>query len=133
MTRLGDLRVGLKQRLATINGLRVYATMPAKPDSPSAAVIPRSKSPLSFDEDALYRFAIWVYVNPQDVTRAQTQLDEYLSDTGANSIEAAIEGDPSLGGIAMAAHVVGWSEYAQLVEIGDGKLLGGRLDVEVMA
>jgi hypothetical protein len=133
MTRLGDLRKGLKDRLATIPSLKPYATMPANPQVPSAAVIPRSKTPLSLDDDNTYRFAIWVYVNSTDLNRAQTAIDEYLSDDGANSIEAAIEGDQSLGGVAYSAVVTGWSEYAQLVDIGDAKLLGARLDVEVMA
>jgi len=134
VTRLGDLRKGLKDRLATISGLQPYATMPANPQTPSAAVIPRSVTvPLSWDQDATYRFAIWVYVNSQDFTRAQSSIDEYLSVDGPKSIEAAIEADPSLGGIAQSAHVTGWSDYAQIVEIGDAKVLGCRIDVECMA
>jgi hypothetical protein len=133
MTRLGDVRKGLKDRLATINGLQPYATMPANPQTPSAAVIPRAKRLLSFDGDATWTFAIWVYVNSQDLTRAQTAIDEYLSDEGAKSIEVALEGDPSLGGVAQDAHITGWAEYAQLVDIGGVQVLGCRLDVEVMA
>ena len=133
MTRLGDIRKGLKDRLATINGLQPYATMPANPQTPSAAVIPRSKEGLSFDQDDTYRFAIWVYVNSQDLTRAQTAIDEYLSTDGPKSIEAAIEADPSLGGVAYGTHITGWADYAQIVDIGDAKVLGCRVDVEVMA
>ena len=76
---------------------------------------------------------MWVYVNPQDLNRAQTQIDEYLSDSGPNSISEAIEIDPSLGGIAESTTVVGWADYAQQVDIGDAKLLGARIDVEIMA
>lgn len=86
MTRLGDLRTGLKAALLTIDGLRVYATMPAAPQTPAAAVIPRSREDLSFDGDCRYRFAIWIYVNPTDLTRAQTQIDEYLSSDGVRSL-----------------------------------------------
>jgi hypothetical protein len=130
---MGDLRRGLKERLASIDGLQPYATMPANPQTPSAAVIPRTKTPLSFDGDATWTFAIWVYVNSQDLTRAQTAIDEYLSDEGDKSIEAALEADPSLGGVAQSAHVTGWSEYAQLVDLGGAQVLGCRLDVEVLA
>jgi hypothetical protein len=130
---MSELRKGLKDRISTINGLHPYATMPAVPQSPAAAVIPRSKSVLSFDGDATYRFAIWVYVNPQDMNRAQTQIDEYLSDQGPNSIEAAIDLDPSLGGMAESTSVTGWTAYAQLVSVGDGQLLAAQIDVEVMA
>jgi hypothetical protein len=133
MARISEIRKGLKDRLETIVGLHVYATMPAAPQSPAAAVIPRSKARLSFDDDAVYQLSVWVYVNPSDLNRAQTQIDDYLSDEGSKSIEAAIEADPSLGGAAESTTVIGWSEYAQLVTIGDGQLLGGRIDVEVMA
>lgn len=133
MTRLGDLRKGLKDRLATIDGLRTYATMPAAPQTPAVAVIPRSREDLSFDGDCRYRFVIWVYVNPSDLTRAQTQIDEYLSSDGSHSIEVAIEDDPTLGGVAQNTTVTGWSEYARLVDIAGGQLLGAQIDVEVVA
>lgn len=135
MARISEIRKGLKDRLETIQGLRghVYATMPAAPQSPAAAVIPRSKTDLSFDGDATYRLSVWVYVNPTDLNRAQTQIDDFLSDEGSNSIEAAIEADPSLGDVAQSTSITGWSEYAQLVNIGDGQLLGARIDVEVLA
>ena len=134
MTRLGDLREGLRNRLATINGLASYATVMATPQTPAAAVVPRSREDLSFDGDCRYRFAIWVYVNPTDLKRAQEQIDRYLSSSGAHSIELAIEADPTLGGVAQNTSVTGWIEYATLVEGGDGsKLLGVRLDVEVLA
>ena len=68
-----------------------------------------------------------------DLTRAQTSIDEYLSDEGDRSIEAAIEADPSLGGVAQSAHVTGWYEYAQLVDIGGVQVLGCRIDVEIVA
>lgn len=133
MARLSEIRKGLKDRLEQIEGLRVYATMPAAPQTPAAAVIPRSKQRLSMDGDATYLFQVWVYVNPQDLNRAQTQIDEYLSDEGPRSVESIIDDDPSLGGAAESAEVTGWSEYAQLVNVGDGTLLGARIDVEVLA
>jgi hypothetical protein len=133
MARLGDVRKGLKDRLATIAGLEPYATMPASPRTPSAAVIPRSREMLTMDGSYRYRFAIWLYVNPSDLTRAQAAFDEYLTETGSKSIEAAIEGDQTLGGVAEYAIVTGWSDYAQIVDVAGGQLLGGRIDVEVVA
>lgn len=133
MTRLGDLRKGLKDRLETISGLKAYATMPASPASPAAAVIPRSREIITFDGGARFRFEVWVYVNPSDLNRAQTQIDDYLSDSGANSIEAAIEADPSLGGVAESTSVLGWAQYARLVDLAGGQLLGAQIDIEVLA
>lgn len=134
MARIGDLRKGLKDQVSLISGLRVYATMPASPQAPAAAVIPRSKAVDTFgSETYLYVFSVWVYVNPSDLNRAQTQIDEYLSNSGPNSIEAAIDADPSLGGMADSTSVTGWSEYAQLIDVAGGQLLGARIDVEVLA
>jgi len=133
VARLGDLRKGLKDRLATISGLRVYATMPASPQTPAAAVIPRAKRIQTFDGGCYYDFAVWLYVNPQDLNRAQTQIDEYLSEDGPNSVAEAIEAEPTLGGVADSTSVTGWSDYAQLVDIAGGQLLGARIDLEVFA
>lgn len=133
MARMGDVRKGLKDRLATIQGLEPYATMPSSPQSPSAAVIPRTRELLTMDGQYRYRFEVWLYINPSDLTRAQTQIDEYLTEDGSKSIEAAIEGDQSLGGIAQYAIVTGWSQYARLVDIAGGQLLGAQIDVEVVA
>lgn len=132
MARLGDLRKGLKDRLSTVDGLRVYATMPASPQTPSAAVIPRNRALHTFDSWQ-YAFEVWVYVNPSDLVRAQTQIDDYLSEDGPNSIEAAIEGDPTLGGVADSTSVTGWSQYARLVDVAGGQLLGAQIDVWVFA
>jgi hypothetical protein len=78
VARLGDVRKGLKDRLATIAGLEPYATMPASPKTPAAAVIPRSRELLTMDGQWRYRFEVWLYVNPSDLNRAQTAIDEYL-------------------------------------------------------
>jgi hypothetical protein len=123
----------LKDRLATITGLQPYATMPASPKSPSAAVIPRSRELLTMDGRWRYTFAVWLYINPSDLNHAQSEFDEYLTETGSKSIEAALEADQSLGGIAQYAVITGWSEYASLVDVAGGQLLGGRIDVEVVA
>lgn len=132
MPRLSVIRKALKDTIERIDGLHVYATMPASPASPAAAVIPRSRETLTFDGLTRYRMAVWIYVNPSDLNRAQTQIDEYLGD-GPKSIEGAIEEDVSLGGMVDSANVTGWSDYAQLVEIAGGTLLGARIDLEILA
>jgi hypothetical protein len=133
VARLGEIRKGLKDRLSTITGLEAYATMPASPRTPSAAVIPRSRELRTFDGAWLYRFSVWVYVNSSDLNQAQQLIDNFLSVDDSKSIELAIERDQSLGGIADYAVVTGWGDYAQLVDIAGGQLLGARIDVEVLA
>lgn len=132
MTRLGDIRKGLKDAVSRVEGLRAYATIPASPQTPAAAVIPKSKMLLTMDGTYQYGFSIWVYVNPSDLNRAQTQIDEFLSSAGPNSIEGALESDPGLGGTVDSVSVTGWSDYAALVDIAGGQMLGARIDVEVI-
>ena len=133
--KLGDIRKGLKDRLSTIHALHghVYATMPPSPLTPAAAIIPRNRARTTFDGDVTYTFTVWVYVNPSDMARAQTQLDEYLSGDGPNSVQAAIEDDVTLGGVAQSVSVTGWTEYATLVDSAGGQLLGQQINVEVYA
>lgn len=134
MASVGTLRAALRDRLATIASLATYATMPSSPKAPAAAVIPLNQSERdTFSGGHRYRFAIWVYTSPGDLERAQAQIDEYLSDSGPKSIEAAIDGDPSLGGLAVNARVTGWSDYATLVDVAGGQMLACRVDCEVIA
>jgi hypothetical protein len=133
MVTMIDVRNGLMRRLSTIPGLLAYNSMPASPKTPGAAVIPRSRAIFSQDGLWRYQFAIWLYVNPSDLIAAQAAFDQYLTGSGPRSIEAAVEADQSLGGIAQYAIVTGWSEYAMLIDVAGGQLLGGRIDVEVVA
>lgn len=135
MATLDQLRSGLKARLATISGLRAYATMPPKPEAPAAAVLPRSwRYHDTFDDKMRWEFEVHIYVSPgQDLNRAQTAFDAYISPTGTNSVKAAIEADPTLGGIADYVMVIGGEAYASLVDFGGAQLLGGFVRVEVLA
>ena len=133
MTRVGELRKGLKDRLGTVNGLTPYATMPANPTGPSAAVSRGRRVPLSFDGDSLYRFRVWVVVGDQDTARSQSHIDEFLSDEGPRSIEAAIELDPSLGGVAQYAVVVSVEEDVPVETGTESRLRGAAIEVEVYA
>jgi hypothetical protein len=49
-------------------------------------------------------FAVTVMVSWADQETAQETLDEYLASTGAKSIKAAIDADPTLGDIVDFAH-----------------------------
>lgn len=133
--KVGEIRKGLKDRLSTIDALHghVYATIPAAPQSPAAAVVPRSREIATMDGASTYEFAVWVYVNGSDTARAQAQLDEYISGDGPNSVQAALDVDVTLGGVAESTTCTGWTEYATLVDSAGGQLFGMRIDVQVFA
>ena len=133
MATVSEVRNGIKARLATIDGLRANATEPASPSPPAAWPIPRTGAyNADFEGDTTLQMVVRVVVNPADLNRGQTALDAYLSPTGANSIKAAIEADPSLGGVVDSTRVIGWSAYGQYV-FGDVTLLGVEITCEVFA
>lgn len=64
--------------------------------------------------------------------RGQELLNAFLKDTGATSVKAAIESDPTLGGQCSDLHVSGWDGYRP-VEIAGIEYYGAELTVVVMA
>lgn len=96
---VSTVRDGIKTRLQTISGLRVYDVIPDKVTPPSAIV---GQLDFTFDIDnarGLDQASLDVYVIVQrlDARSGQNKLDEYLS-SGSKSIKSAIEGDRTLGG-----------------------------------
>lgn len=133
MATLDQLRSGLKTRLATISGLRATATMPSDVNPPAAAVMPvEGLFDEDFDGNDTYQFDVHVWVSAADLNRAQTAIDAYLSRSGTNSIKAAIDGDPTLGGVADGTKVKGFRDYAQITDVAGRSLLTARLQVEVL-
>lgn len=131
---IDQLRAGLKARLATVSGLRAQATMTEDPVPPAAVVMPkRGAFDQTFDGKASYVFEVHLYMQLGDLNRAQTALDAYLSLSGANSLAVAVAADPTLGGVADYARVVGFEDYAAVVDQGGTMRLGARLQVEIYA
>lgn len=94
---------GIKERLETIAGLRCNAVEPANPSPPAAWCFPRSPAAAydqTFDGGMTWYFSIYVIVGAQNDATAQTNLMPYLAPSGPKSIKAAVEGDPTLGGVA---------------------------------
>jgi len=133
MAILGDIRTGLKNRLATITGLNVYDKAPGTVTVPAAFPIP--VPPIEYDETESsdvtdYRLQIKLLVQLSTATYAQEDLDPYLSPSGAMSIRGAINGDGTLGGFADWTRVSRCSKYG-LVEHGGVQYIGAEFDVEV--
>jgi hypothetical protein len=102
-----QVRDGLKTRLQTITGLRVYDLIP-EPVTPPCAVV--GQLDLTFDIDnarGLDQATVDIYVIVQRFSEraGQDKLDGYLAGTGATSIKAAIEGDRTLGGACQTLRV----------------------------
>lgn len=114
MATIGAIRDALATRLTTaISGFRVKDTTPSTVIPPVAVI--RYKGPVdgayaTFGGNAYDEFEIAVLVPFPSVERAQDALDGYRSKSGTNSIQAAIEGDSTLGSVVDFALFVGWED-----------------------
>jgi hypothetical protein len=130
---IGQIKKALKDAASRIATARAYAVYPLDPKPP--AMVPRLISWRhhdTFDGDRTYRFRLWVYLDPTDLNRAQTQLDDYLSDVGSNSVSRALETDTTLGDVVNDLTVIGGNDYG-MVDTAGGQMLAGAVEVEILA
>lgn len=134
------IRAGIETRLKTIDGLRCYPTIPEKPESPAAVVVPsdpfieyqgamgRGLVTLSFD-------IVLLAARSLGAERAQALIDPYL-DSGADadqSVIDAIEADTTLGGlVGRGATAVRTAGGYGTTEIGTLQYMTARVHVDVI-
>lgn len=92
------VRDGLKKNLATIDGLRVYDTVPDVVTPPCAVI---GQLDITFDINNsrgldLAYIDVLVIVQRFSERTGQDKLDQYLAGSGKYSIKAAIESDQTL-------------------------------------
>jgi hypothetical protein len=96
---IATIRAGLNTRLATISNLQTFAYLPAQPPMPCAFV--GGPTSLTYHDSMaqglnILTISVWVLVSTATPTvEGQSDLDEFVSSTGTNSIRAAIEGSTS--------------------------------------
>jgi hypothetical protein len=102
MATLAQLRAGLADRLDTIASFKGgYTEAPAQVETPCYII--RWASPAITYATSMgggshdYSFSILVLVSLAQGSPAQSQLDPYLDTSGADSVYAAVDGDPDLG------------------------------------
>jgi hypothetical protein len=123
---------GIKTRLATISGLRAYASQPPQVNPPLAFPIINS---ISYHKAmagglVLYDLAIILIVGRYDDNRAHDLLDDFISYSGAKSIRAAIEGDQTLVGVAQNA-IVSQTYNITALNVADADFLQVSTSVQV--
>jgi hypothetical protein len=91
---------GLRERLATIVGLRTYEYLADSFQPPAAMVnIDNVDYHQAFaGGDPVYTFTVTLFVARAEERTAQRKLDDYLSYSGDKSVREAIENDTTLGG-----------------------------------
>lgn len=104
---ISEAAAGIRDRLATINGLRVHEYIPDTINPPMAIVgLDQVDYHGSFGGgDPVYTFTVTVIVARVSERTAQTKLDAYASWSGTSSIRAAIEADKTLNGVVSTLNV----------------------------
>jgi hypothetical protein len=135
MASVTELRTGLANNLATIQGLRTTATVPDNINPPIAVVMPNT---ITYDTSFArsggdeYEFIVMLIVGRVDERTAQNRLDAYCSGSGASSVKAAIEKDKTLGGKSFDCRVVSLRNYNQIT-VGDSTYLSAEFVVQVFS
>jgi len=98
---VGAIAAGLKTALSTVSGLRTFASQPDSLQPPVGYPVLNS---ISYHRamgggNVTTEWSIVVIVGRYTDDRAFADLDNYLSYSGSKSIRAAVEADPTLGGI----------------------------------
>jgi hypothetical protein len=129
------IRDGLAAQLETVpTFLTVHATVPNRIVAPAAVVVPGR--PVATYHDSMigsggsltvFNFELVCAVQSMTEEFSQAALDELIS--GANSVPAAVEADPTLGGAATTCQVRQAVDYG-VVAYGDSEFIGARFLVE---
>lgn len=130
MATVQQTREGIRDRLATIAGLRPYAVMPEDINAPAAVVYRRTTEfDTSTDSDDL-TMAVTLFVEWTNTRTAQEALDAYTAGEGASSVRRAIDGDPTLGGAVDWCRVAS-VEADRITEWAGRKYLSADVVIEV--
>ena len=117
MSTIGDAKDGLVIRLRTISGLHVFGDPPQSVNEFPAAVVLTSDlevesaamgNTIHFGSNTLqHQLRVLLLLDhPGSDSEGWDELDSYVSPTGGKSIQAAIEGDLTLGGKVDDAEVL---------------------------
>jgi hypothetical protein len=142
-TDLTAIREGLAANIAGLTGIQTSAYLLANPTPPAAEIEP---GPIDYDKAFArglddWRFLVRVFVGLTSDIGAQKRLDVFLAPSGVNSIKAAIESDPQLGGACDDLRVMKCTGYKLFVrEVTSagrgsplGPLIGAEWTVQVLA
>lgn len=125
------VRAGLATALETISGLRAFEYVPDSLAPPAAVVEPIEITYHGAMANGMttYRAFILVIVGRMSDRSSQARLDGYLGTSGASSVLAAIESDPTLGGACSTLMVA--QALPREVVVSGVEMIAYRFEVEV--
>jgi hypothetical protein len=129
---VSQVATGLQTRLATISGLRTFNYQPEQENPPFA--YPQINS-INYHRaysggDVVMDWTVYVIVGRWLDRTAHAALDDYLSYSGAKSVRAAIEADPTLGGVCSTLIVRSGADITSL-DANGAQFLVIQMQVEV--
>ena len=127
-----EVKQGLATALGAITGLRAFAYQPDQLNAPIAFPTLDNLLYHRTMRTALTEmsFTVTVIVCKADSRAAQSQVDPYVSASGAQSVKAAIEADQTLGGKVDSLIVNSAGGY-QVISAEDGDYLAVDFNVTV--
>lgn len=135
MASVAAIADGLKNRLATISGVRAYSYQPEQLNPPFGFPVLNS---VSYHQTmgmgnavTQYEWTVYVVVGRYVDRVSHATLDGFLSPTGASSIRAALEGDLKLGG-ACSDLIVASSANVSALEQDDAEFLQVSFSITVI-
>ena len=138
MVSYAAIRAALAVRLRTLDTfIAVYATVPGRVVAPCAVVVPGR--PIAGYHESMngtggqlirFNFDVLAIVQPMAETGNQETLDALIA--GAESVPAALEADPTLGGVSAAVVVTSATDYG-MIQFADTEYVGARFNCEVYA
>ncbi|MDG4784356.1 hypothetical protein O7626_00515 [Micromonospora sp. WMMD1102] len=132
-----NIRAALATAAGTVvlpDGTRLqgYARVPGSPDPPCA--YPAQSDGTygdTLDDTVAATVTLRILTGRGEDEAAQELLDALLAADGPSSVRAAIESDPTLGGLCSDLAVTGWSGY-ESYDVGGVERYGAELTVEVL-
>lgn len=139
MATVAGIRDAIQTRLATVSGIKSYDVGTGAERMPCAIVFPRGTERLTGGGTYRYTFVVEVWVPlSMGLTKAQDALDALIDPEASTSIEAAIEGDKTLGSTVDSTMVGGFEGYGfgffntETLQPGGPNALTTRIPVEVI-
>lgn len=131
MATVAAVRAGLAGRLGGL-GLNVSNEWPDTVIPPAVLIRPVSaehEQTFGSDWTSMHFELLVVAGTKAGLKNAEVALEPYISNTGANSLRAAIAGDRTLGGAVKYTFIREWRNY-DVVEVGGSEFLGAVVAVD---
>jgi hypothetical protein len=134
MADVNTIATGLATRLAT-TGLKTFPTAPGQVVPPCIVVIPNRPAILfgqTLDGEATVNLLAICLLSAANDNTGQVALNAIISSSGTQSICAAVQADPTLGGACESSLVLQVSSYG-LVEYAGQQYMGASFLIQVFA